>query len=523
MMLQSLKAQKFYLPNGYDQPDLIEQLAGDLSVEAGTAVAENVVFYDTFDWRLYHKKLALFGHGDRLLLRRLDDRQVFHSLESGAQPVFVRDLPEGDLKAQLTPIVEMRALLKLAEFKIKSASYRVLDRNQKTVLWLNCEALRLSSRPDASALATYLWVKPVRGYPKYESRVIHRLEDLGLATIESKDLYFKVLQTAGKKPGDYSAKVRLKLSPDMRADEASKAILRFLLGVIKTNETYVRQDIDPEFLHDFRVAIRRTRSALSQISGVFPQDITDQFTADFADLGQLSNELRDLDVYLLDEQRYRAMLPAFLRDDIEPLFELLRQKRVKALQAVIKGLNSEKYSQILEDWERFLNEPSSDSATAPNAGRPVIDLARERIFKRYRRIVKSGKRILTNSEDEMLHALRIECKKLRYLLEFFASLFPAKETNQLIGQLKKLQTNLGDFNDLCVQQAYLLDIATELPADCDDSRRTLLAVGSLVGTLDVEKSRVKEAFAQTFTGFASRANRQLFKALFATPRKESSP
>jgi hypothetical protein len=41
MMLQSLKAQKFYLPNGYDQPDLIEQLAGDLSVEAGTAVAEN--------------------------------------------------------------------------------------------------------------------------------------------------------------------------------------------------------------------------------------------------------------------------------------------------------------------------------------------------------------------------------------------------------------------------------------------------------------------------------------------------
>jgi CHAD domain-containing protein len=341
----------------------------------------------------------------------------------------------------------MRALLKLAEFKIKSASYRVLDRNQKTVLWLNCEALRLSSRPDASALATYLWVKPVRGYPKYESRVIHRLEDLGLATIESKDLYFKVLQTAGKKPGDYSAKVRLKLSPDMRADEASKAILRFLLGVIKTNETYVRQDIDPEFLHDFRVAIRRTRSALSQISGVFPQDITDQFTADFADLGQLSNELRDLDVYLLDEQRYRAMLPAFLRDDIEPLFELLRQKRVKALQAVIKGLNSEKYSQILEDWERFLNEPSSDSATAPNAGRPVIDLARERIFKRYRRIVKSGKRILTNSEDEMLHALRIECKKLRYLLEFFASLFPAKETNQLIGQLKKLQTNLGDFND----------------------------------------------------------------------------
>jgi hypothetical protein len=134
MMLKSLKAQKFYLPNGYDQPNLIEQLAGDLSVEAGTTVAENVVFYDTFDWRLYHKKLVLFGAADRLLLQRLDDRQVIHSLESGAQPVFVSDLPEGDLKAKLAPIVEMRALLRLVEFKIKSTSYRVLDRNEKTVL-----------------------------------------------------------------------------------------------------------------------------------------------------------------------------------------------------------------------------------------------------------------------------------------------------------------------------------------------------------------------------------------------------
>ena len=124
------------------------------------------------------------------------------------------------------------------------------------------------------------------------------------------------------------------------------------------------------------------------------------------------------------------MLPGFLRDDIDPLFELLRQKRTTALQEVIKGLNSEKTGQILEEWETFLNEPSGDAATAPNAGRPIIDLASERIYKRYRRIVKSGKRCLTDSEDEMLHALRIECKKLRYLLEFFASLFPAKETNQ---------------------------------------------------------------------------------------------
>jgi len=62
-----------------------------------------------------------------------------------------------------------------------------------------------------------------------------------------------------------------------------------------------------------------------------------------------------------------------------------------------------------------------------NAAVPIIDLARKRIYKRYQRVVSDGDYILTHTQDELLHALRIECKKLRYLMEFFASLFPKKE------------------------------------------------------------------------------------------------
>ena len=500
----------------------MEQLAHDYVVQVETRFADNLVFYDTFDWRLYRQALVLLGAGNRLLLRRLDELEIIQQAEVEAQHVFVWDLPEGELKAQLTPIVEMRALLELADLQTSSTAYRVLNQAKKTVVWLGCEELRLSSTPDGPALTTYIGVKPVRGYPKHEARLVSRCEDLGLASVDAADCYFKALEAAGKKPGDYSAKLRFKLGPEMRADEAAKVILRFLLGVIKTNEVYVKQDIDTEFLHDFRVAVRRTRSALSQIKAVFPEDVTERFKRDFATIGQLSNELRDLDVYLLDAPRYRAMLPEVLRDDIEPLFELLRQRRTEALQDVIAGLNSQEYGQILKDWEAFLGEPQADPATAPNAGRPIVDLARARIYKRYKRIIKSGKRILENSDDEMLHALRIECKKLRYLMEFFASLFPAKEINELIRQLKKLQNNLGDFNDLCVQQAYLLSLAAEFPDDGQQSRRTILAVGSLIGRLDVEKSRVKDSFAQTFTGFAAPANQKLFKALFATAKKERS-
>jgi CHAD domain-containing protein len=205
-----------------------------------------------------------------------------------------------------------------------------------------------------------------------------------------------------------------------------------------------------------------------------------------------------------------------LRDDIDPLFDYLREKRSKALQEVISGLKSKTYKQILQDWDVFLNEPQQDSPTASNSDLPIIDLARKRIYKRYRRIVKDGNLILENTEDEMLHALRIECKKLRYLMEFFASLFLRKKINVLIEQLKKLQDNLGDFNDLCVQEEYLLNIVEELPATDQQSKKALVAIGSLIGTLDGEKKIVKDAFAETFTKYASPANKRSFRELFAS-------
>jgi len=302
----------------------------------------------------------------------------------------------------------------------------------------------------------------------------------------------------------------------MRSDEAAKVILRFLLNVIRINETNIAKDLDTEFVHDYRVAIRRTRSALGQIQTVFPAKTTDRFKKDFAFVGKLSNDLRDLDVYLLNEATYKAKLLPVLRDDIDPLFDHLRKKRSNAFQKVISGLKSKKYEKILKDWEAFLNQPRQDGGAAPNAALPIIDLACKRIYKKYRSVVKAGNLILETAEDEMLHVLRIHCKKLRYLMEFFSSLFARKKINVLIAQLKKLQDNLGDFNDLWVQEEYLLNITKELSTTQRQLKKTLVAIGSLVGTLGRERQMVKDAFAETFTDFASPENKKLFQELFAS-------
>ncbi len=105
-------------------------------------------------------------------------------------------------------------------------------------------------------------------------------------------------------------------------------------------------------------------------------------------------------------------------------------------------------------------------------------------------------------------------------MEFFSSLFPRKKINILIDQLKKLQDNLGDFNDLCVQEEYLLNIAKELPVTQGQLKKTLVAIGGLVGTLGRERQIVKDAFAKTFTDFASPANNDLFQELFISQAQQ---
>jgi CHAD domain-containing protein len=289
---------------------------------------------------------------------------------------------------------------------------------------------------------------------------------------------------------------------------------------MKANEGGIKADIDTEFLHHYRIAIRRTRSALSQIRDVFPTEATEQFKKEFRFLGRRTNKLRDLDVYLLSEASFQARLPAMMREDILPLFNYLRLLREQALEEVIDSLSSSEYARALEEWETFLNEPISKKPVAANATVPIVELARKRMYKRYRRVIKDGDYILTHTQDDLLHALRIECKKLRYLMEFFTSLFPRKQMTRLIRQLKKLQDNLGEFNDLSVQQEYLMHMAEELPIDDPRSRKALVATGYLVENLGYKQKAVKADFANTFKGFASPANQKSFRRLFATKGKK---
>lgn len=514
--------QHIKLPEGFDIRGLEEVLTEEYICAPEVPISEGWTFYDTFDWRLFNKSLTLHQSGETLFLRRLPDGETAQKLIYPSMPEFAGDFPDSSLRDQIGVIIEPRALLKLAEVNVQSRTYRILNIDEKTVARLVLTEAHTNDLASINILATYLSLLPVRGYPKYGRQIGEFIKQMGEPVSVWVDIYRGVLEAVGNPPGSYTGKLDLQLDPNTRSDQAAKIILRRLLEVMKANEAGLRADIDSEFLHDFRVSIRRTRSALSQLRGVFPPDVVDRFKGDFAYLGTSTNRLRDLDVYLLSEDRYRDMLPERMGDDISPLFDLLRAQRAGALQEVIEVLDSDRYAHILRDWENLLNEPVAEEVAGDNAAVPIIETAHKRIYKRYRRVIKDGKSILDNPQDELMHVLRIDCKKLRYLIEFFASLYPAKKVAQLIDQLKNLQDNLGEFNDLSVQQDYLMTITEQLSIRDTSTRRALVATGYLIDNLDHRQQVVRADFAETFTTFASPPNQQLFRQLYGDKGKRSA-
>lgn len=513
---------RFKLAKKFDREQLEGLIAERYAFKQDKPVTDRIVIYDTFDWRLFQRLFSLHGSGNKLVLRSLENSEDQLSVVTLAKPKFAWALPEGALREWLEPVIKMRALLALAAYQKRSIRYHILNKDEKTVIRLLYNEFIFANGTDEGPSESQIELQPIRGYPKHERQLLKLLHKTGAVTIRGDEVTPKALKASGKQAGSYSNKLECQLKPKQRADEAAKIILRQMLEVMHANEAGIKADIDTEYLHDFRIAIRRTRSLLSQVKGIFPAEETERFKKDFRTLGKMSNELRDLDVYLLSEGKYRSALPDEMREDIGPLFNYLRERRVAALKKVSKGLKSKTYSRTTGDWETFLQQqPSPKKKEAPNAAVPVIGIARRRIYKRYRRVINDGTYILGHTRDELLHDLRLECKKLRYLMEFFACLFPRKKVTRLIKQLKRLQDNLGEFTDLSVQQEYLMHIAEELPIEERQARRALVATGYLVETMARKQQLVKNEFAGTFTKFASPANEKLFRELFVESEKKS--
>ena len=502
---------RFEFPGNPPIKKFIRGFAEQFSLQVTAQYYSVKTFYDSFDWRLYNADLLCefnqSKHFSYLNLINKQTEQVVSQVNLEKVPPFTEQFSDALLHQQLSPILQMRALLPVASLNLQIYQISILNKDEKTVARLILE--------EYEEIKHRLTLEPVKGYSKAAKKLTEfLLNTMSLKVIE-KTVLMSALKAQGRKAGDYSSKLSLQLEPQMSAHQAVKTLYKTLLQTIKLNEQGTIAAIDSEFLHDFRVAVRRTRTGLSQLKAALPPEITDSYGKYFFWLGQITSTARDLDVYVLNFSGYKACLPESMHEDIEPLRDFLLREQAAEQKELALQLKSKHYLTPLIDWEQYLTLSLEQTAHPKMSDLSIKQLADLKIWKIYRRVIKHGFAITEHSPAITLHDLRKNCKKLRYLIEFFQSLYPVAQIKVALKALKELQELLGDFQDCTVQEQALTQFRAKMRQSCC-SQPTFSAITELVQVLDVKRNKARADFSNCFNAFASSENASIFKSLFAS-------
>ncbi len=511
------------------EPDQLLKLPGSAFAvsDATRSVSLRRLWLDTFDWRLYNSGLTLEqvssrGATDLVLTGRdgailaadhvarqqhaagrrhgADGRGHREAGRDGGTPVRwpggLDVLPLGPLQDHLGPVVGVRALLPVARAVSAVRDSRVLNSDDKTIARITVDRMSVTY-PAAGTVPPRLTVTALRGYQPQALRLIEMLaatpgvSDGGQSGLEA------ALAAAGRRPGDYSSKINVLLTPRMPASVAMATVLTALLDTLEANVNGTVRDVDTEFLHDLRIAVRRSRSALKLAGDALPDGMAARFRPEFKWLSDLTTPTRDLDVYLLGFSGMAASLIAATADELEPFHEYLRRNRAAAQRLLARGLRSARFSRLGREWRQALT-----TAAAGRTRLTAARLAASRIARAHRRVIRDGDAITATSPPDSLHELRKRCKELRYLLEFFGSLYDPGELWRAVRELKALQDCLGEFQDTQVQHEELRAFADQMMAERAAPAATLLAMGEIAAGLAIRQRQARSEFAGRFRDFA---------------------
>ena len=256
---------------------------------------------------------------------------------------------------------------------------------------------------------------------------------------------------------------------------------------------------------------------LSRLPGVLPPDIREHFAGELKWLGNVTSPVRDFDVFLEELPRYQAELAENL--DLSEFRDHLLGRRGQEQAELEENLASERYRELKAGWESFLQRDPSTWADAPDAQRPLQQVASAEIWRSYEGGLERAAAITDvspeASPDEDFHELRKDLKKLRYLLEFFRELYPTDEIDGSIAALKSLQDILGEINDLAVQRQIVRDVVTA------ETGNDAVPVQHLLSFIEASLQQLRRQFSDAFVDFGSVGVRERFRRLFGAAQPTS--
>lgn len=484
--------------------EIVTALSSRYTVVTGPKQIVRRARLDTFDRRLHAAGLTLehqwVASGERLVLRAPDAPSTVAVSVTGLEwPALAEVLPTGPIREAIAPVTEVRALMVTSDEKRWVRRLELHNEDGKTVA-----RVELDEPVSGATTPAQVLVHTMRGYDEQARRAARLLVGLGLQAVEQ-----------GEEGEDGEPSIAEPTPGTDRALPARVLLTRALsqfLATMRENLPGLLDDVDTEFLHDFRVAVRRTRSTLKLGRPALPEVMRSRWEPAFKGLGDVTTPVRDLDVYQLDLPTMRGWLVAADPADLEPLATHLRHRRTAERRTLVRRLRSVSFRRLVTEWEKELVQLGSTPDDADREHLSAGRLADRSISRAYQRVARDGAAITGDSPPTDLHNLRKRCKELRYALEVFAPVVAKSPRQRAIADLKDLQDVLGRFQDSEVKRQALRGFAEEMMADGTPAG-AVLAMGELIGHLDAEQDWARREFDGAFARFARPSSQQMMRRL----------
>lgn len=245
---------------------------------------------------------------------------------------------------------------------------------------------------------------------------------------------------------------------DTMAEAGRKVLLGDFIKMLE-NEAGSRTGEDIEHVHDMRVATRRMRSAFRLLDDHYKTKPVRPLTNGLKQVARQLGQVRDLDVMIDDLQTHQATLEDEAnKDALQHVIDKLDKRRSKARRKLNNFLDSDAYNTFVAAFGAFLTAPGKSAKaieddSVPHQVRHVLP----GLIHEHLALVRAYDNVLEGADFETLHALRIEFKRLRYIVDYFDGVLGAS-ANDFLKELKVIQDYLGRMNDTVVAEERLREI-----------------------------------------------------------------
>jgi CHAD domain-containing protein len=244
--------------------------------------------------------------------------------------------------------------------------------------------------------------------------------------------------------------------PHVSSDATAGEVVRWAIGAsvvrLIRHDAVMRAGVDPEGVHQARVATRRLRSDLRTFRPLLDRQWASGLRDELGWLARLLGVVRDGDV-MLERMRTRASeLPSVNARGARAVVATLEHEREVAHAALLAALRTERYPALVKRLVESANEP----ALAPRADRPAREVLPRLVRRPWRVLARQVKTLGDSPTDEQLHEVRIATKRVRYAAE---ATVPAvgRSARPFARAAAGLQEVLGELNDAVVAQQWLSD------------------------------------------------------------------